>query len=121
MSDEVLARETKNVDLIIGGHTHTFMDAPAVYKNRSGSDVIVNQVGWAGIMLGQLDLNLPATKRKNLAKSHTVVVGKKNNGIKIFFNILFDIRCRKDFIPLKKPEENHPAKTTELTILNSRI
>lgn len=77
VSDEVLARETENVDLIIGGHTHTFMDAPAVYKNKSGSDVIVNQVGWAGIMLGRLDFEFAGYKRKNLAKSHTVVVGKK--------------------------------------------
>ncbi len=77
VSDEVLARETENIDLIIGGHTHTFMDAPEVYKNKTGSDVLVNQVGWAGIMLGRLDFEFAGYKRKNLAKSHTVVVGKK--------------------------------------------
>jgi 5'-nucleotidase len=79
MCDEILARETENIDLIIGGHTHTFMDAPATYKNRSGSDVLVNQVGWAGIQLGRLDFEFSGGRKKNMAKSHTVVVGKKTN------------------------------------------
>lgn len=79
VSDIVLAKETRNIDLIIGGHTHTFMDAPEVYKNKSGSDVLINQVGWAGIQMGRLDFDFAGFKRKKLAKSHTVVVGKKTN------------------------------------------
>jgi 5'-nucleotidase len=77
VSDIVLAKETEYVDLIIGGHTHTFLDEPVVYKNRLGSDVLVNQVGFAGIILGRLDFEFRGLKKKNLAKSHTVVVGKK--------------------------------------------
>lgn len=77
--DEILAKETNNIDLIIGGHTHTFLDAPVTYKNKSGTDVIVNQVGWAGIILGRLDFEFAGYKNKNLAKSHTVVVGEKTN------------------------------------------
>jgi 5'-nucleotidase len=79
MCDIILAKESENVDLIIGGHTHTFMDAPAVEKNKSGSDVIINQVGWAGIILGRMDFEFSRMKNKNLAKSHTVVVGKKTS------------------------------------------
>lgn len=79
MCDVILAKESDNIDLIIGGHTHTFMDEPASYKNKSGSDVIVNQVGWAGIILGRLDFEFSKTKKKNLAKSHTVVIGKKTS------------------------------------------
>lgn len=79
VSDIVLAKETQNIDLIIGGHTHTFMDEPEVYQNKSGSDVLINQVGWAGIQMGRLDFDFAGIKRKKLAKSHTVVVGKKTN------------------------------------------
>lgn len=79
MSDEILAKETECIDLIIGGHTHTFMDKPAVYKNRAGSDVIVNQVGWAGIVLGRLDFVFEKNKSKNLANTHTVVIGEKSS------------------------------------------
>jgi 5'-nucleotidase len=52
VSDQVLAKGTKNIDLILGGHTHTFFDAPETYKNSEGKNVLVNQVGWAGIYLG---------------------------------------------------------------------
>ncbi|MDB5223769.1 MAG: 5-nucleotidase [Chitinophagaceae bacterium] len=77
VSDEVLAAQSENIDLIIGGHTHTFFDNPLVYKNKIGNDVIVNQVGWAGIVLGRLDFEFSKFKNKNLAKAHTVVIGKK--------------------------------------------
>jgi len=79
MSDIILAKETENIDLIIGGHTHTFLDMPVVQKNKSGSDVLINQVGWAGIMLGRLDFEFSRSKKKKLAKSHTVVIGKKTS------------------------------------------
>lgn len=79
MCDIVLAKQSENVDLIIGGHTHTFMDEPEVQKNKSGNDVIINQVGWAGILLGRLDFEFSRLQKKNLTKSHTVTVGKKTN------------------------------------------
>lgn len=79
MCDIILAKESENVDLIIGGHTHTFMEEPDVLKNKSGSDVIINQVGWAGIILGRLDFEFSKLQNKSLTKSHTVTVGKKTN------------------------------------------
>ena len=77
ISDEILAKETFDIDLIIGGHTHRFFEEPRKYRNRKGADVVVNQVGWAGIQLGRLDYIFSGSKRKNLANAHTVVIGKK--------------------------------------------
>lgn len=77
ISDLILARETENVDVIIGGHTHTFLDAPVVVKNKSGSDVIINQVGWAGILLGRMDFIFEEKKGKKLLHSHSILVNKK--------------------------------------------
>lgn len=79
VSDEILARETGNVDVIIGGHTHTFFDAPVVYKNKFGSDVILNQVGWAGIVLGRMDFEFQRNNKKNLEASQRVIIGKKTS------------------------------------------
>jgi len=79
VSDEILARESENIDLIIGGHTHTFMDEPVVLKNRNGADVIINQVGWAGIKLGRLDFEFSRFTSKKLAKFHSVSVAKKTS------------------------------------------
>ena len=77
ISDEVLAREAYDIDLIIGGHTHRFFEAPKKYINRRGGDTMVNQVGWAGIQMGRLDYSFTGSQRKNLSKAHTVVIGKK--------------------------------------------
>lgn len=55
VSDTALANQTNNIDLIIGGHTHTFLDKPQMYKNKDGNAVLINQVGWAGVMLGRID------------------------------------------------------------------
>ncbi|MCL9808528.1 bifunctional metallophosphatase/5'-nucleotidase [Flavobacterium luminosum] len=69
-SDIVLARKSKYIDLIIGGHTHTFLDKPVVEKNIDGNEVIVNQVGAYGVNLGRIDfffdnkMNLSSTGKK---------------------------------------------------------
>lgn len=79
IGDDILARETQFTDLIIGGHTHTFMDEPAVFKDKNGSDVVVNQVGWGGIKLGRLDFSFEGVKKKNLLNAHSVIIGKKTS------------------------------------------
>lgn len=55
ISDRVLAQNVDNLDFIIGGHTHTFLEKPVVEKSPSGNEVLINQVGWAGINLGRVD------------------------------------------------------------------
>lgn len=78
ISDLILAKETEHIDLIIGGHTHTFLSEPVLVKNKTGADVLVNQVGWAGIQLGRLDYEFSRFKKKNLAQSTPLVIGKKS-------------------------------------------
>ena len=64
VSDLSLARATKNIDLIIGGHTHTFLPKPTIEKNIEGKDVLVNQVGCYGINLGRIDFYFDSDKTK---------------------------------------------------------
>lgn len=58
VSDVFLAQKSRNIDIILGGHTHTFMDTPANISNLDGKPVIINQVGWAGLVLGRLDFTM---------------------------------------------------------------
>ena len=58
ISDLKLAAQTRDIDLIIGGHTHTFLDKPTVVRNLDGKDVLVNQTGCYGINLGRIDFYL---------------------------------------------------------------
>ena len=61
-SDILLAQKTKNIDLIIGGHTHTFLDKPVIEKNSEGKEVLINQVGCFGVNLGRIDFYLTNDK-----------------------------------------------------------
>lgn len=62
ISDLKLAALTKDIDLIIGGHTHTFLPKPTTAKNSAGRNVLINQVGWAGVNLGRIDFFLNDNK-----------------------------------------------------------
>lgn len=64
VSDTVLAKKTENIDLIIGGHTHTFLDKAVEFKNLKGKTVLVNQVGWAGVRLGKVDFYFDKVSKK---------------------------------------------------------
>ncbi|GGW43096.1 bifunctional metallophosphatase/5'-nucleotidase [Arenibacter certesii] len=55
VDDMKIAAATEHIDLIIGGHTHTFLDKPTVIKNRKDLPVLINQVGCFGINVGRLD------------------------------------------------------------------
>lgn len=79
VSDQVLAKESEYVDIIIGGHTHTFMDKPDTFTNKKGEAVLINQVGWAGIVLGRIDIEFSKGKKKNVSDANTVIHEKKTS------------------------------------------
>ena len=71
----VLAKETENIDLIIGGHTHTFLEKPTILENKVGEEVFVTQVGWAGIVLGRLDIYFERGLNKKCIQCKNTIVG----------------------------------------------
>ncbi len=73
ISDLKLAEKTKDIDLIIGGHTHTFLEKPTVVKNLEGKEVLVNQVGCYGINLGRIDFYFENKKQK-IAQGKSIII-----------------------------------------------
>jgi len=73
VSDLKLARATKDIDLIIGGHTHTFLRKPTIEKNAIGKNVLVNQVGCYGLYLGRIDFYFDSDKNK-ASKGTSIIV-----------------------------------------------
>jgi 5'-nucleotidase len=55
VSDVILAKNSENIDLILGGHTHTFLKVPHKIRNQINETVFINQTGWAGLNLGRID------------------------------------------------------------------
>ncbi len=74
ISDKILASQTEGIDLILGGHTHTFLPEPQTFVNKSGQNVMVNQVGWAGLLLGRINFYFDKNKKvKNISWNNQVI------------------------------------------------
>lgn len=54
--DEYLAAQSENVDIIIGGHSHTKLEDKVMVKNKLGRDVMIVQDGEKGEYVGRIDL-----------------------------------------------------------------
>jgi 5'-nucleotidase len=60
--DSQLASKVDGIDLIVSGHTHTFMERPTVVKQPSGRDTLIFQVGRSGVNLGRVDFRIKYNK-----------------------------------------------------------
>ncbi|MCC5921208.1 MAG: metallophosphatase [Cyclobacteriaceae bacterium] len=58
VSDFALANQVEGIDIIIGGHTHTFLDEATLIKSHSGHVTRIHQVGFGGVLLGQIEVGL---------------------------------------------------------------
>ena len=63
-SDVELARSSHDIDIIIGGHTHTVIDPanpdifPSLVKNAKGKHVRIAQTGKQGRYIGKIEIDL---------------------------------------------------------------
>lgn len=76
LSDLIIAKYTKNIDLIIGGHTHTFLSEPVRIKNQEGEETLVCQAGWAGVNLGRIDYYFERKTKIKKAEGLSIKVSK---------------------------------------------
>lgn len=53
ITDPQLVAQTRGIDMVVGGHSHTFMDAPVLVKNLDGKEIPIVQAGWMGVRMGQ--------------------------------------------------------------------
>ena len=61
-SDLNLAESTTGIDMIIGGHSHTYMKTPSISKNIDKEDVLVFQTNGRGVYVGRIDVKLEKVK-----------------------------------------------------------
>lgn len=71
ISDQTLAKEVNGIDVIIGGHTHTFLNQPMLTSAPNGKNVWICQAGWGGIQLGRLDIKL--SDQQTIANPHSTM------------------------------------------------
>ncbi|NBC65174.1 MAG: bifunctional metallophosphatase/5'-nucleotidase [Bacteroidetes bacterium] len=75
IDDVSLAQEVSGIDLIIGGHTHTFLDNHVAVENQNGSKTLITQMGHSGIRLGRIDLHLNKNSSPPLVTSQYYTIG----------------------------------------------
>jgi len=73
-TDVNLAKQSKNIDLIIGGHTHTFLDKPVKLYNSDNKEIYVCQVGWAGVKLGRIDYLIEKSSKRKFVDAYTIKI-----------------------------------------------
>ncbi|RSK45734.1 bifunctional metallophosphatase/5'-nucleotidase [Hymenobacter perfusus] len=74
IDDRKLAAQVSGIDLILGGHTHTFLEQPESIASPNGHATLVNQVGWSGINLGRLDYTFERGSRPTVAATAVVPI-----------------------------------------------
>lgn len=58
LTDQMLVLATRDIDIVLGGHSHTYMKTLQYVKNVDGKDVPVDQNGKHGIWIGRIVLDL---------------------------------------------------------------
>jgi 5'-nucleotidase len=77
ISDLSMSGLINNVDIILGGHTHTFLETPTVALSKKGNTLLINQVGWAGLVLGRMDLIFERGKGWKGSRNSKIEISKK--------------------------------------------
>lgn len=74
-TDVDLARKSRNIDIIIGGHSHTLVTPgtggkyPSIVENAAGRPVLIAQTGKYGKYLGYIKIDLDSLKNFNGTKA----------------------------------------------------
>lgn len=58
LRDDRLPSAVEGVDLVLGGHSHTFLDDLVELPRKGGGVTRITQQGWAGIRLGRVEVTL---------------------------------------------------------------
>ena len=56
--DQYMIQNSRNIDLVLGGHTHTYMQQLEHWNNMDGKPIPVDQNGKSGIFVGKMVIDL---------------------------------------------------------------
>ncbi len=76
IDDLKLASRVDGIDLIIGGHTHTFLDEPVFIQKETDKFTAITQMGHSGVRLGRIDIRFADTGRAYLSSASYYVIGE---------------------------------------------
>lgn len=62
VDDITLAQNTQHIDMILGGHTHTFLEQPVLENNLLNKTVSIHQSGFGGVKMERIKLIFDKSK-----------------------------------------------------------
>ncbi len=74
ISDKFIAKNTRFTDIILGGHTHTFISPTFETANAANRIVYISQMGYGGVRLGRMDVYFNTKTGKFLVESATTKI-----------------------------------------------
>ncbi len=74
VSDQVIAKNTRHTNIIIGGHTHSLLNPPVQTKNQADKTVYIGQAGYGGAYLGRMDVFFDPEYHQNFIESYTTKI-----------------------------------------------
>ncbi len=63
IDDNKLMAQTRNIDLFLGGHSHTYLQSLQFVKNLDGKEIPNDQNGKSGIFVGRIVLDVDKVKK----------------------------------------------------------
>lgn len=60
--DVKLIEQTRGIDIVLGGHSHSYFKEPRIYKNMDGKPVPLQQMGKNGAFVGKMILEFRKNK-----------------------------------------------------------
>lgn len=57
-SDETLIPNTRNIDIVLGGHSHSYFDKTLFYKNLDGKEIPLQQMGKNAVYVGEMKVRM---------------------------------------------------------------
>ncbi|HEV7782841.1 MAG TPA: hypothetical protein VGO58_16310 [Chitinophagaceae bacterium] len=79
LSDITLAEKSTSIDIILGSGSQSFMTTPHVVDNKLKNEVIINHVGYGGIVLGKLDIHFNEDGQKQQVVFDNLMIGTPRN------------------------------------------
>jgi 5'-nucleotidase len=77
--DVSLAAASEHIDVILGNEKELFMKKPLVAQNKNKHEVVINHVGNAGVVLGNMEITFDEEGKKKSVRFDNLLVGTTNN------------------------------------------
>lgn len=63
--DQAIVKDSKRIDLVVGGHSHTRLQEPLFQKNKNGKEIPIIQTGANSMALGEMIIDVDPASGKH--------------------------------------------------------